>query len=161
VNVSSVYGVMGCKGMRQYDTTKCRARADARAGAEEAPHGIRVNAVCPDSTITPYHMKRAGGQGQSEAELRKRTANENLFSPPPRSWWTQGRLFSSAQSPLVMTQGCRGVEIAERIGYNVAQVSRTSAALRGGRRGRGCESGARRRDDALDDAGPGTRTADV
>ena len=52
-------------------------------------------------------------------------------------------------------------EIAERIGYNVAQVSRTSAALRGGRRGRGCESGARRRDDALDDAGPGTRTADV
>jgi 2-hydroxycyclohexanecarboxyl-CoA dehydrogenase len=30
-------------------------------------------------TIAPYHIRRAAGQGQSEAELRRRTANENLL----------------------------------------------------------------------------------
>ena len=80
VNVSSVYGVMGRKGMGQYDTTKAALLGMTRALAvEEAPHGVRVNAVLPGSTITPYHIKRAAGQGQSEAELRKRTANENLM----------------------------------------------------------------------------------
>jgi meso-butanediol dehydrogenase/(S,S)-butanediol dehydrogenase/diacetyl reductase len=72
VNVSSVYGVMGRRGMGQYDTTKAAVLGLTRALAvEEAPR-IRVNAVCPGSTITPY-------QGQSEAELRRRTANENLL----------------------------------------------------------------------------------
>lgn len=80
VNVSSVYGVMGRKGMGQYDTTKAAVLGLTRALAvEEAPHGIRVNAVCPGSTITPYHVRRAAAQGQSEAELRRRTANENLL----------------------------------------------------------------------------------
>jgi meso-butanediol dehydrogenase/(S,S)-butanediol dehydrogenase/diacetyl reductase len=80
VNVSSVYGVMGRKGMGQYDTTKAAVLGMTRALAvEEAPHAIRVNAVLPGSTITPYHVKRAAAQGQSEAELRKRTANENLL----------------------------------------------------------------------------------
>ena len=80
VNVSSVYGVMGRKGMGQYDTTKAAVLGLTRALAvEEAPHGIRVNAVCPGSTITPYHIRRAVDQGQTEAELRRRTANENLL----------------------------------------------------------------------------------
>ncbi|HSE93030.1 MAG TPA: SDR family oxidoreductase [Methylomirabilota bacterium] len=80
VNVSSVYGVMGRKGMGQYDTTKAAVLGMTRAlAAEEAPHGIRVNAVCPGSTITPYHIRRAAAQGQSEAELRQRTAGENLL----------------------------------------------------------------------------------
>ena len=80
VNVSSVYGVMGRKGMGQYDTTKAAVLGMTRALAvEEAAHGIRVNAVLPGSTITPYHVRRAAAQGQSEAELRKRTANENLM----------------------------------------------------------------------------------
>jgi len=80
VNVSEVYGVMGRKGMGQYDTTKAAVLGMTRALAvEEAPHAIRVNAVLPGSTITPYHVKRAAAQGQSEAELRKRTANENLL----------------------------------------------------------------------------------
>lgn len=79
VNVSSVYGVMGRRGMGQYDTTKAAVLGMTRALAvEEAAHGIRVNAVLPGSTITPYHVRRAAAQGQSEAELRKRTANENL-----------------------------------------------------------------------------------
>ncbi len=77
VNVSSVYGVIGRAGMGQYDTTKAAVLGFTRALAvEEAPHGVRVNAVCPGSTITPYHIRRAASQGISEAELRgKRTDN--------------------------------------------------------------------------------------
>ncbi len=80
VNVSSVYGVMGRKGMGQYDTTKAAVLGMTRALAvEEAPHGVRVNAVLPGSTLTPYHIRRAAAQGHSEATLRKRTASENLM----------------------------------------------------------------------------------
>jgi len=81
VNVSSVYGVMGRVGMGQYDTTKAAILGFTRALAvEEAPHGIRVNAVCPAGTITPYHVRRAEARGMSEAELRaSRTADNGLF----------------------------------------------------------------------------------
>ncbi len=80
VNVSSVYGVMGRAGMGQYDTTKAAVLGFTRALAvEEAPHGVRVNAVCPGGTITPYHVRRAAGQGVSEAELRAQRSQDNLL----------------------------------------------------------------------------------
>ena len=80
VNVSSVYGVMGRAGMGQYDTTKAAVLGLTRALAvEEAPHGIRVNAVCPGGTITPYHIRRAASQGVSEAELRAQRKDVNLL----------------------------------------------------------------------------------
>lgn len=79
VNVSSVYGVMGRAGMGQYDTTKAAVLGYTRALAvEEAPHGVRVNAVCPGSTITPYHIRRAASQGVSEAELRTKRSDNLL-----------------------------------------------------------------------------------
>jgi 2-hydroxycyclohexanecarboxyl-CoA dehydrogenase len=78
VNVSSVFGVLGRSGMGQYDTTKAAVLGFTRALAvEEAPHGIRVNAVCPGGTITRYHIERAAGQGVSEAELRRSRAQDN------------------------------------------------------------------------------------
>jgi 2-hydroxycyclohexanecarboxyl-CoA dehydrogenase len=80
VNVSSVYGLMGRRGMGQYDTTKAAVLGLTRALAvEEAPHRIRVNAVCPGGTITPYHVRRAAAQGLSEAELRAQRAQDNLL----------------------------------------------------------------------------------
>jgi meso-butanediol dehydrogenase/(S,S)-butanediol dehydrogenase/diacetyl reductase len=80
VNVSSVYGLMGRAGMGQYDTTKAAVLGFTRALAvEEAGHGVRVNAVCPGSTITPYHIRRAAAQGVSEADLRAQRADENLL----------------------------------------------------------------------------------
>jgi len=80
VNVSSVYGLMGRSGMGQYDTTKAAVLGFTRALAvEEAPHGIRVNAVCPGGTITPYHIRRAAAQGVSEAELRGQRTKDNLL----------------------------------------------------------------------------------
>lgn len=80
VNVSSVYGVMGRAGMGQYDTTKAAVLGFTRALAvEEAPHGIRVNAVCPGGTITPYHVRRAARTGVSEDELRRARRRDNLL----------------------------------------------------------------------------------
>jgi len=78
VNVSSVFGVLGRAGMGQYDTTKAAVLGFTRALAvEEAPHGIRVNAVCPGGTITRYHIERAARQGVSETELRRSRAQDN------------------------------------------------------------------------------------
>ncbi len=81
VNVSSVFGVMGRAGMGQYDTTKAAILGFSRALAvEEAPHGIRVNVVCPAGTITPYHIRRAADRGVAEDELRRsRAADNGLF----------------------------------------------------------------------------------
>jgi 2-hydroxycyclohexanecarboxyl-CoA dehydrogenase len=80
VNVSSVYGVMGRAGLGQYDTTKAAVLGFTRALAvEEAHHGIRVNAVCPGGTITPYHIRRAASEGMSEDELRRSRSHDNLL----------------------------------------------------------------------------------
>ena len=78
VNVSSVYGVLGRAGMGQYDTTKAAILGFTRALAvEQAPHRIRVNAVCPAGTITPYHVRRAAARGVSEADLRESRSQDN------------------------------------------------------------------------------------
>ena len=80
VNVSSVYGATRRAGMGQYDTTKAAVLGFTRALAvEEAPHGIRVNAVCPGGTITPFHIRRAAAQGVSESEMRTQRAQDNLL----------------------------------------------------------------------------------
>jgi 2-hydroxycyclohexanecarboxyl-CoA dehydrogenase len=80
VNLSSVYGVKGRAGMGQYDTTKAAVLGFTRALAiEEAPHKIRVNAVCPGGTITPYHIRRAAAQGVSEADMRTQRTGDNLL----------------------------------------------------------------------------------
>lgn len=70
VNISSTYGVTGRSGMGQYDATKAAILALTRTLAfEEANHGIRVNAVCPGATLTPFHVRRAHAKGRSEEDL--------------------------------------------------------------------------------------------
>jgi 2-hydroxycyclohexanecarboxyl-CoA dehydrogenase len=105
VNVSSVFGVIGRAGMGQYDTTKAAILGYTRALAvEEAPHGIRVNAVCPGGTITPYHIKRAQERGVSEAELRRsRAADNGLFGrwAEPREMAYPILFLSCAESSFV------------------------------------------------------------
>lgn len=80
VNVSSVFGVTGRAGMGQYDVTKAAVVSLSRTLAiEEVGHGIRVNAVCPGPTITPFHIRRAEARGVSEQELRRTGAQHTLM----------------------------------------------------------------------------------
>jgi 2-hydroxycyclohexanecarboxyl-CoA dehydrogenase len=71
VNVSSCYAVTGRKGMGLYDATKAGILAMTRTLAcEEASHGVRVNAVCPGSTLTGFHIARAQAAGKSVETLK-------------------------------------------------------------------------------------------
>jgi 2-hydroxycyclohexanecarboxyl-CoA dehydrogenase len=61
INVSSTYAVYGRKGMGAYDATKAAVLSFTRTLAfEEGEHGVRVNAICPGFTRTPFHVNRLG-----------------------------------------------------------------------------------------------------
>jgi 2-hydroxycyclohexanecarboxyl-CoA dehydrogenase len=80
VNISSTYGVTGRSGMGQYDATKAGILALTRTLAfEEAEHGIRVNAICPGSTLTTFHVKRAQAAGRTADDLRQEKLQDCLM----------------------------------------------------------------------------------
>jgi len=81
VNVSSCYAVTGRKGMGLYDATKAALLALTRTLAhEEAPHGIRANAVCPGSTLTDFHTKKAQATGKAIEQLKTERQNTSLLA---------------------------------------------------------------------------------
>ncbi len=91
VNVSSCYAVTGRKGMALYDATKAAQLAFTRSLAfEEAPHGVRANAVCPGSTLTDFHVGRAQGAGKSVEQLKTERKDTSLIgrwaSPEEIAW---------------------------------------------------------------------------
>lgn len=80
VNVSSCYAVKGRKGMALYDATKAAMIAMTRTLAfEEAQHGIRVNVVCPGSTLTDFHVNRTLAAGGSVDELKTQRQDTSLL----------------------------------------------------------------------------------
>lgn len=80
VNVSSCYAVTGRKGMALYDATKAAQLAYTRTLAfEEAPHGVRANAVCPGSTLTDFHIGRAQRAGKAVAQLKTERNSTSLI----------------------------------------------------------------------------------
>ena len=91
VNVSSCYAVKGRKGMALYDATKAAQLALTRSLAcEEAAHGVRVNAVCPGSTLTDFHVGRAQKIGKSVEQLkteRKDTSLLGRWATPEEIAW--------------------------------------------------------------------------
>ena len=81
VMVSSAFALTGRSNMGQYDATKAAILAMTRVLAcEEAAHGIRVNAVCPGSTLTSWTVGRASARGMSLEELKERGAVPSLLS---------------------------------------------------------------------------------
>lgn len=80
VNVSSCYAVTGRKNMGLYDATKAGLLALTRTLAhEEAANGIRVNAICPGSTLTDFHVGRATAAGKSVETLKTERHDTSLI----------------------------------------------------------------------------------
>ena len=91
VNVSSCYAVTGRKGMGLYDATKAGQLAMTRTLAfEEAPNGVRVNAVCPGSTLTDFHMTRAQAVGKDVEKLKSERQSTSLLG----RWATPAEIAS-------------------------------------------------------------------
>jgi meso-butanediol dehydrogenase/(S,S)-butanediol dehydrogenase/diacetyl reductase len=81
VNVSSAYAVAGRKGMGLYDATKAGMLAMTRTLAcEEAEYGVRINAVCPGSTLTNFHAKRAEAAGKTVEQLKTERQTTSLLA---------------------------------------------------------------------------------
>jgi 2-hydroxycyclohexanecarboxyl-CoA dehydrogenase len=80
VNVSSTHAINPRAGMGQYDVTKAGIVSLTKTLAfEEAAHGVRVNAVCPGATLTPFHLRRAASAGRSRADLDREAAETCLL----------------------------------------------------------------------------------
>jgi len=80
VNVSSMHAFIPRAGMGQYDVTKSGIVSMTRTLAfEEAQHGVRVNAVCPGATLTPFHEKRFAAAGQTRAQIEAIAARSCLL----------------------------------------------------------------------------------
>ena len=91
INISSTHAVNPRIGMGQYDVAKAGIVSLTKTLAfEEAVHGIRVNAVCPGLTLTPFHVKRAQADGKTEQDLRQEDVTHNIqkrWSEPREIAW--------------------------------------------------------------------------
>ena len=80
VNVSSCYAVTGRRGMALYDATKAAMLSLTRTlAAEEAAHGVRANAVCPGSTLTEFHQRRAEQAGTPLETLKTQRQHTSML----------------------------------------------------------------------------------
>ncbi len=80
VNVSSCYAVSGRANMGLYDATKAGMLALTRTLAfEEVAHGVRVNALCPGSTLTDFHLARAHAAGTPVEVLKGQRQTTSLL----------------------------------------------------------------------------------
>ena len=80
VNVSSTHAFHPRVGMGQYDVTKAGIVSLTKTLAyEEAQHQVRVNAICPGATLTPFHIKRAVEARKSGIEIDHERYEQNLL----------------------------------------------------------------------------------
>lgn len=107
VNVSSCYAVTGRRGMGLYDATKAALLSLTRTlAAEEASQGVRVNAVCPGSTLTEFHLQRAQAAGTPLEVLktqRQTTSMLGRWAEPEEIAWPVLWLASDEASYITGT----------------------------------------------------------
>jgi len=79
VNISSTHAFNPRAGMGQYDAAKAGIISLTKTLAfEEVGHKVRVNAVCPGLTLTPFHVRRFAADGKSEQHLRTEQVDHNI-----------------------------------------------------------------------------------
>jgi len=80
VNISSTHAFNPRAGMGQYDVAKAGIISLTKTLAfEEVSHNVRVNAVCPGLTLTPFHVRRAEAAGRTEQDLRNEKTGHNIM----------------------------------------------------------------------------------
>jgi NAD(P)-dependent dehydrogenase (short-subunit alcohol dehydrogenase family) len=83
VNVASNSAVIASYNAVQYDTTKAAVTGLTRAMARDhAEDGIRVNALCPGPTFTPFHAQRAAAAGKTLKEFREEFGRSTMLKRP-------------------------------------------------------------------------------
>ena len=107
VNISSCYALTGRRGMGIYDATKAAQLSFTRTLAfEESVNGVRVNAVCPGSTLTDFQLVRAEKAGKNFEQLkleRKDTSLIGRWATPEEIGWPIVWLASSEASFITGT----------------------------------------------------------
>lgn len=110
VNVSSTLGIQPIAGAAAYCAAKAALNMLTRVVAlEEAPSGVRANAVCPGVVDTPIHRQRAGENPRDVEEFLARmgamhplgrvgrpeeVAELILFLASEASGWTTGAVIT-------------------------------------------------------------------
>ncbi|WP_197687545.1 SDR family NAD(P)-dependent oxidoreductase [Mycobacterium sp. MS1601] len=76
INMSSIYGLIGNSDAPSYHAAKGAVRLMAKTDAVTyAPEGIRVNAVCPGTIMTPFNIRKGESYpGGLKAYLREMSA---------------------------------------------------------------------------------------
>ena len=96
VNVASVAGLVGVPNRAAYCASKGAVLALTRAMAiDHVGEGVRVNALCPGTTQTPWIERLVAEQGEKLEDLE--AASPSAAWARPRRWRT-GRSISRAPS---------------------------------------------------------------
>jgi NAD(P)-dependent dehydrogenase (short-subunit alcohol dehydrogenase family) len=113
VNISSTHAFNPRGGMGQYDVAKAGIISMTKTLAfEEADRGVRVNAVCPGLTLTPFHVRRFAPEGKSEQDLRTEKVDHNIqrrwADPREVAWpilWLASDEASFMTASVIMADG--------------------------------------------------------
>ena len=83
VNVASVRSIVAGGNNLQYDTAKHAVAGLTRGLAmDHGAEGIRVNAVCPGPTFTPFHARRLEAAGRTVAQYNEDAASRTMLKRP-------------------------------------------------------------------------------
>ena len=83
VNIASNSAFIASTNAVQYDTTKAAVTGLTRAMARDhAADGIRVNALCPGPTFTPFHERRAATAGKTFAAFKEEVGRATMLKRP-------------------------------------------------------------------------------
>jgi len=83
VNIASNSAMIASANAVEYDTTKAAVTGLTRAMARDhAADGIRVNALCPGPTFTPFHAQRAAAAGKTAEGFKQEFGRSTMLNRP-------------------------------------------------------------------------------